>query len=230
MELIEMAAILGQRIRSSEAGERLENAARAYAENAELRSLLFILASVVLWYMGYNAVSSKYSVYAGSVLGLDYNLTLIVAQAAAIVSYIPVGIISSKVGRKKTILAGVIMLGVAFGFAYFMGKGSNFWVMNALFALAGIGWATINVNSYPMVVELASRGDTGKYTGYYYTASMAAQTVTPILSGVFLDINMKTLFPYATVFVALAFVTMLLVRHGDSKPIDKNEALHRSVD
>lgn len=197
---------------------------------AELRSLLFILASVVLWYMGYNAVSSKYSVYAGSVLGLDYNLTLIVAQAAAIVSYIPVGIISSKVGRKKTILAGVLMLGIAFGFAYFMGKGSNIWVMNALFALAGIGWATINVNSYPMVVELASSSDTGKYTGYYYTASMAAQTVTPILSGVFLDINMKTLFPYATVFVALAFVTMLMVRHGDSKPLDKNEALHRSVD
>ncbi len=197
---------------------------------AELRSLIFILASVVLWYMGYNAVSSKYSVYAGAVLGLDYNLTLIVAQAAAIVSYIPVGIISSKVGRKKTILAGVIMLGVAFGFAYFMGEGSNVWVMNALFALAGIGWATINVNSYPMVVELASSSDTGKYTGYYYTASMAAQTVTPILSGVFLDINMKTLFPYATIFVALAFVTMLMVRHGDSKPTDKREALHMEID
>ena len=214
-----------------DASENTENVGeKRKLTRAERRSLLFILASVVLWYMGYNAVSSKYSVYAGSVLGLDYNLTLIVAQAAAIVSYIPVGIISSKVGRKKTILAGVIMLGVAFGFAYFMGKGSNIWVMNALFALAGIGWATINVNSYPMAVELASRGDTGKYTGYYYTASMAAQTVTPILSGVFLDINMKTLFPYATIFVALAFVTMLMVRHGDSKPMDKNEALHRSVD
>ncbi len=197
---------------------------------AELRSLLFILASVVLWYMGYNAVSSKYSVYAGTVLGLDYNLTLIVAQAAAIISYIPVGIISSKVGRKKTILAGVIMLALAFGFACFMEKGSNVWVMNALFALAGIGWATINVNSYPMVVGLASSSDTGKYTGYYYTASMAAQTVTPILSGVFLDINMKTLFPYATIFVALAFVTMLMVRHGDSKPADKREALHMEID
>ena len=197
---------------------------------AELHSLLFILASVVLWYMGYNAVSSKYSVYAGTELGLDYNLTLIVAQAAAIVSYIPVGIISSKVGRKKTILAGVIMLGAAFGFACFMEKGSNIWVMNALFALAGIGWATINVNSYPMVVELASSSDTGKYTGYYYTASMAAQTVTPILSGVFLDINMRTLFPYATIFVALAFVTMLMVRHGDSKPTDKKEALHMEID
>ncbi len=191
----------------------------------ELKSLLFILASVVLWYMGYNAVSSKYSVYAGEVLKLDYNLTLMVAQAAAIVSYIPVGIISQKFGRRKTILAGVAMLGIAFGCAYFMGEGSNIWVMNALFALAGIGWATINVNSYPMAVELASSGDTGKYTGYYYTASMAAQTVTPILSGFFMDINLKTLFPYATIFVALAFVTMLFVRHGDIKTDSKKDLL-----
>ena len=191
----------------------------------ELKSLLFILASVVLWYMGYNAVSSKYSVYAGEVLKLDYNLTLMVAQAAAIVSYIPVGIISQKFGRRKTILAGVAMLGTAFGCAYFMSEGSNIWVMNVLFALAGIGWATINVNSYPMVVELASSGDTGKYTGYYYTASMAAQTVTPILSGFFMDINLKTLFPYATVFVALAFVTMLFVRHGDIKTDSKKDLL-----
>ncbi len=192
----------------------------------EMRSLLFILASVALWFMGYNAVTSKYSVYAGQVLQLDYNLTLIVAQAAAIVSYIPVGVIASKVGRKKTIMAGVFMLGVAFGAAAFMGPGSNVWVMNALFALAGIGWATINVNSYPMVVELAKAGDVGKYTGFYYTASMTAQIVTPILSGFFLTyVGMKTLFPYATVFVALAFITMLFVKHGDSKPTAKKDLL-----
>ncbi len=194
---------------------------------SELHSLLFILASVVLWYMGYNAVSSKYSVYAGEVLKLDYNLTLMIAQAAAIVSYIPVGIISGRFGRKKVILAGVAMLGIAFGAAYFMGEGSSVWVMNGLFCLAGIGWATINVNSYPMVVELAASSDTGKYTGYYYTASMAAQTITPVLSGVFLDMNMKTLFPYAAIFVALAFVTMLFVRHGDAKSAPKQSVLER---
>ncbi len=188
-------------------------------------SLFLLLASVVLWYMGYNAVSSKYSVYAGSVLGLDYNTTLMVAQGAAIVSYIPVGIISSKVGRKKTVIAGVVMLGAAFFAASFMTEGSSLLVMNLLFALAGIGWATINVNSYPMVVELASSSDTGKYTGYYYTASMAAQTVTPVLSGVFLDIDMRTLFPYAAIFVGLAVLTMAFVRHGDSKPTDMESVL-----
>ena len=185
---------------------------------AERMSLIFILLSVALWYMGYNAVTSKYSVYASSVLAKDYNLTLIIAQAAAIVSYIPIGIISTKLGRKKTILAGVVMLAVAFGAAGFMRADSPTWLMNILFALAGIAWATINVNSFPMVVELASSGNVGKYTGYYYTASMAAQVVTPILSGIFLDIRFTTLFPYATIFVALAFVTMLFVRHGDAKP------------
>ena len=192
----------------------------------ELTSLLFILLSVVFWFMGYNAVTSKYSVYAGSVLNLDYNLTLIVAQAAAIVSYIPVGIVASKIGRKKTIIAGVIMLGVAFGAASFMRSGSNIWVMNALFALAGVGWATINVNSYPMVVELARGGNVGRYTGFYYTASMSAQIITPVLSGAFLtNVGMTTLFPYAAIFVAFAFVTMQFVKHGDSKPVQKKDML-----
>lgn len=185
----------------------------------EKRSLILLLLSVSLWFMGYNAVISKYSVYADKVLSLDYNMTLIIAQAAAIISYIPVGLLASKVGRKKTILAGVLMLATAFLTAAFMRKGSSAMLMNAMFALAGIGWATINVNSFPMVVELCKGGDVGKFTGYYYTASMAAQVVTPYLSGLMMDkLGMTSLFPYATAFVALAFITMLFVFHGDSKP------------
>lgn len=192
---------------------------------AERRSLLLILASVVLWYTGYNAVTSKYSVYAGSVLNMDYNATLIIANVAAILSYIPIGILSSKFGRKKMILAGVVILTGSFFTASFLRAGSPVMLMNLLFATAGIGWATINVNSYPMVVELSRGGNVGKYTGYYYTASMAAQVVTPILSGVFLDIRFTTLFPYATFFVAAAFLTMLFVRHGDAKPEAKATVL-----
>ena len=185
----------------------------------EVKSLIFILLSIVLWFFGYNAVTSKYSVYASNILHKDYNLTLIIAQAAAIVAYLPVGIISSRVGRKKTIQAGVIMLTVAFGVAGFLHAESPTMLMNAMFALAGIAWATINVNSFPMVVELSSGGNVGKYTGFYYTASMAAQVATPMLSGLLMDKwGMRVLFPYATVFVALAFVTMLFVHHGDSKP------------
>ena len=185
----------------------------------EVKSLIFLLLSIVLWFFGYNAVTSKYSVYASNILHKDYNLTLIIAQAAAIISYLPVGFIASRVGRKKTILAGVVMLTAAFTTAAFMSAESPTMLMNAMFALAGIAWATINVNSFPMVVEMCSGGNVGKYTGFYYTASMAAQVATPMLSGLLMDrMGMHVLFPYAAVFTALAFVTMLFVRHGDSKP------------
>ena len=208
------------------------------AEQTEVRklsrgekiSLGLILASVVFWFMGYNAVTSKYSVYASTVLNVDYNTTLLIAQAAAIISYLPVGMLSSKLGRKKMILGGVVILGASFFFASFLSAESPEMVkqvlMPLLFAAAGIGWATINVNSYPMVVELSRGSNVGKYTGFYYTASMSAQVVTPILSGVFLDnISWRTLFPYAALFVALAFVTMFFVRHGDAKPVAKDVAL-----
>ena len=185
----------------------------------ERRSMCFLLASIVLWFMGYNAVTSKYSVYASSVLNKDYNLTLIIAQAAAIISYLPIGMVSSKLGRKKTILAGIVMLTTSFTVACFLRESSPTILMNAMFALAGIGWATINVNSFPMIVEMCQGGSVGKYTGIYYTASMAAQTVTPLLSGFLMDkLGLTALFPYAAVFVALAFVTMLFVMHGDNKP------------
>ena len=189
---------------------------------AEKRSLLFLLASIILWFMGYNAVTSKYSVYASTILNKDYNLTLIIAQLAAIISYLPVGIIASRVGRKKCILAGVAMLAVSFGAASLMRAGSPALLMNLLFALAGVAWATINVNSFPMVVEMCSGGDVGKYTGIYYTASMSAQIFTPIFSGLLMDrLGMTILFPYAVLFVAIAFITMLFVCHGDSRPTAK---------
>ncbi len=189
---------------------------------SEMFSLICILLSVALWYFGYNAVTSKYSVYAPNVLLKDYSTTMLIAQAFAIIAYVPAGMIASKIGRKKTILAGVVMLCTAFTAAAFMRAGSPTWLMYIMFALAGIAWATINVNSFPMVVEMCSGSDVGKYTGFYYTASMAAQTLTPMLSGWLMERKgMTVLFPYAAIFVALAFVTMLMVRHGDSKVTDK---------
>ena len=195
----------------------------------EMKSLLLILASVALWYVGYNSITSKYSVYATNILGFDFNFTLIIAQAAAIVSYIPVGIIASKVGRRKTILAGVAILASAFFIGNFITPNTPELVMYPVFILAGIGWATINVNSFPMVVELARGGDVGKYTGYYYTASMAAQIVAPILSGVLYDLfGMRyVFFAFGTAFVLFSFVTMFFVKHGDAKEIEKKDLLEQ---
>ena len=211
--------------------EQIDGGVSKKLSKPQLKSLLFILGSVVLWYMGYNAITSKYSLYADKVLHQSYDLTLLIAQGAAIVSYLPVGIIATKIGRKKTILAGVIMLSLAFFLAIFITAGSSPIIMYVLFALAGIGWATINVNSFPMVVELAKESDVGKYTGWYYTASMSAQVLTPILSGAIMDLvgNMTPLFPYACVCASLAFVTMIMVKHGDSKP-EKSKSLLENFD
>ncbi len=197
-----------------------EKAGSAKLERPVRKSMLFLLASVALWFMGYNAVTTAFSKYCVERFGLgagDSALILIVAQAAAIVSYIPVGILASRIGRKKCIMGGVVLLAAAFGVGGLFSSFSVF--MYPLFVVAGIAWAGINVNSYPMVVEMAKGSIVGRFTGYYYTASMAAQVATPILSGAALQhIGYATLFPYGALFVVLSFVTMLFVRHGDAKP------------
>ncbi|MGM0396672.1 MAG: MFS transporter [Bacillota bacterium] len=197
------------------------------------RSLYFILASIFLWFTAYNAVTTAFSRYAGRVWGLQggsFANALLVATGAAILSYIPIGIIASKLGRKKTIIFGIILMSSS----YFMG-----WLfieyspaINGVFALTGIGWAAISVNSYPMVVEMSKSSDVGKYTGLYYTFSMSAQIFTPILSGFFLEnVGYRTLFPYSVLFSLASLGTMLMVKHGDSRPPNKVSTLdHFDVD
>lgn len=208
----------------SEESEPDENAGKKMPKDV-LKSLVCMLLSVAFWYMGYNAVTSAFSRYSVEVWKLTDSSTskcLMVAMGVALVAFVPIGIISSKIGRKKTILGGVLLLALSFlvaGFCKFD------WYINLLFGLVGIAWAAINVNSFPMVVEMSRGSDIGKYTGYYYAFSMAAQVITPVLSGVFLNISYKFLFPYATVCVMISFVTMLLVKHGDSRPDAKKTAL-----
>lgn len=185
-------------------------------------SFILILLSIVFWFMGYNAATSKFSVYAVNVLGTSFTTPLLVAQAAAVVAFIPIGMIASKIGRRKTILIGITILFTAFVLGC-LANAETIFLIYLTMGLAGIGWATINVNSYPMVVEMARGNNVGKYTGYYYSASMFAQIITPILSGFIMDQagTMTVLFPYCAIFIALAFCTMFFVRHGDSKPIPK---------
>lgn len=191
------------------------------------RSLVFILISVAFWFIAYNAVTTAFSRYATEVWGLEgggYADCLMIATVAAIISYIPIGMISSKIGRKKTILIGIVLLGTCFLAA---GLYPTYHVtMVIFFGIIGFAWAAIGVNSYPMVVEMSKSGDVGKYTGYYYTFSMAAQVITPILSGALLEhVSYRTLFPYSVTFCILAFITMSQVKHGDSKPAPKKDIL-----
>ena len=187
------------------------------------RSLGFLLASIALWFIGYNGVTTWFTTYVSEVMGQGLggaSTCLLIATAGAIVSYIPVGQIASKIGRKKTILGGVILLAVCFALGYVLTTAyqSINVIMFVVFALVGLAWAAINVNSLPMVVEMCRDSDIGKFTGYYYTASMAAQVVTPVVAGTLMrHIDYRVLFPYAAFFVALSGVTMCFVRHGDAK-------------
>lgn len=195
------------------------------------KSLIFLLLSVAFWYIGYNAITTWFSVYATKIWGMavgEASLCLTVAMAGAIVSYIPVGNIASKIGRKTTIKFGAALLALCFfvAFVYTLIFHQFHWALYILFVLVGIAWAAINVNSLPMVVEMCSINEVGKFTGFYYTFSMAAQTITPVVAGFLLsNVSYKALFPYATVFVAASFVTMCFVNHGDSKPTDKKSFL-----
>jgi len=217
----EVAAMETDGEKEAEAEEKKESG-KAFGELAPdvRRSLWLILFSVAFWFMGYNAVTSAFTRYMQVQWGYDIkaaSLCLMVATVGAVLSYLPVGILSSKFGRKKLIQAGVILLAVCFATA---GLFTAFHpAVYVVFALVGVAWAMINVNSYPMVVEISKSGDVGKYTGYYYTFSMAAQIITPILSGLLLEhVGYQTLMPYATVMVAISFVTISLARHGDNKP------------
>ena len=191
------------------------------------RSLSFILTSVSLWYVAYNAVTTAFSRYATQVWQMEnggYANCLLICTIAAIVSYLPIGMIASKIGRKKTIQLGVILLVICFLSA---GVYSNYHgSLIIFFGMIGFAWAAINVNSLPMVIEIASAGEVGKYTGLYYTFSMSAQVITPVLSGILLEyVSYRTLFPYAVFFSICAFITISQVKHGDTKPLQKKSVL-----
>ena len=187
------------------------------------RSLGFILASIALWFIAYNGVSTWFSVYASASWNMSLgqaNTCLTIATAGAIVTYIPSGTVASKFGRRKTIRLGTLLLTAAFASAFLYTLVSDQFspILYGLFTLVGIGWAFINVNSLPMVLEMCKGSEVGKFTGLYYTFSMSAQIATPIVAGWLLEnISYKALFPYAAIFALGAFFTMGFVNHGDNK-------------
>lgn len=187
------------------------------------RSLIFLLLSVAFWYIGYNGITTWFTVYADEMWNMQVgqaSMCLTVATVGAIASYIPAGVVASKVGRKRTIMFGVALLSMCFftAFLYTLAFHEFHFMLLVLFALVGVAWAVINVNSFPMVVEMCSGSKVGKFTGLYYTFSMFAQIVTPVVAGWLLEqISYKALFPYSAIAVAIAFVTMCFVKHGDNK-------------
>ena len=204
-----------------------DSSGNAYIPAPVKKSLFFLLASIAFWFIGYNAVETWFTTYACSVWDMSLgkaSLCLTIATAGAIISYIPIGEIASRIGRRKTIMSGIVLLSACFFTMFLYSRFSHSFhpALYLLFMLVGLAWAAINVNSLPMVLEMCRESDIGRFTGFYYTFSMSAQIITPILAGFLMNhIGYQSLFPYSALFTALSFVTMMFVRHGDSKLISK---------
>lgn len=197
------------------------------------KSLIFLFISVFLWFMAYSAIETNYSRYASKVWLLDdgtYVLPMLFGSLVALISFLPLGTISQKFGRKNTIIVSLIILFFAVLATSFINKYSI--LIYLLFALIGITWAAINVNSYPMVVEMSRGADVGKYTGLYYTFSMAAQIATPLVTGLLFDLlpaGIRVLFPYAALFLLFGLITMIFVKHGDGMSQHEVELMHEQA-
>ena len=220
---------LSAKMREYEAAHPEENLAETDESGNEAlpadvkKSLGFILVSVSLWFISYNAVETWFTTYASRQWNMalgSSSLCLTIATVGAIITYIPAGAMAGKIGRKKTILGGIVLMIAAFALVFIYTLLSNQFspILYVIFVMIGVGWAAINVNSLPMVVEMCKGSDIGKFTGTYYTFSMAAQTVTPIFAGWLMNhVSYGTLFPYSLFFITAAFLTMSMVKHGDSE-------------
>lgn len=187
----------------------------------KLISLILILLAVFLWFMGYNAVKSHLSVYAVKVLNMKTSEVGIINFAngfGGAIALFPVALFANKLGRKKTVMIGLVIAAAALLPCAWLGYSTR-WLFAVFFVLAGFGLIIINVNTLPMVVELSRGSNVGRYTGFYYVATMSAQAITPYIAGLFMDnIKENTVFIYATVCIMLSFIVILFVKHGDNKP------------
>lgn len=203
-------------------------------EKGRLKSFALILASIFMWFMGYNAVSSNLSIYTTKSLNLSAGIASIisgVSMGISAIAFIPVGYMAAKIGRRKSIMIGFAMAVVSFVLICFAVRPSDKAAVPAvLFALfyliAGFGLIIANVNTFPMVTELSTAETVGQYTGYYYVATMSAQAITPAIGGAIMDAGgNQYLFLYSAVCIVIAIVLMLFVKHGDSKQLTKGRKL-----
>ena len=190
-------------------------------------SLILLLFAILFWFCGYNAVETFFSQFvthtltdaAGKFLSAgDASLLLAVFSVTFLLFSIPAGMLGAKIGRKKTIIIGLV--GVMILFTAMVFTNNNIWALRVLLFIGGCFWACVNINSLPMVVELAKWKDIGKYTGYYYFFSFSAAIISPILFGWIRDqvVTYNSLFIYAAIAYALALTCMAFVKHGETKP------------
>jgi MFS family permease len=178
--------------------------------------MIFILIAVFLWFAAFNSIETFISSYSENVLE-NFNIAgtiTIILVISSMITFIPAGILAGYIGRKFTVIAGLAFMIVGLFVAMTIHAATAPFFLSI--AVIGIGWALINVNSYPMMVEMAHKNNVGKYTGFYYTSSMLAQSFTPIVAGAFINQigNYNVLFPYALFLTIGAFIVFFFVKEN----------------
>jgi maltose/moltooligosaccharide transporter len=193
----------------------------------EKKSLILILLAIFFWFTGYNAIETFFTLYAtntvlspGTTKFIDAGTaTMLMAffSVSFIAAALPAGILGGKIGRKKTILLGLLGITALFLPMYFI---KDLWTLRIMLLFGGIFWAFVNINSLPMVVEMAGNSRNGTFTGYYYFFSFGAAIISPTLFGLIRDLthNYSLIFIYATVSFIIAMACIIFVKHGESVP------------
>ena len=207
-------------------GEELSLSIEKISETAPLSkkdktNMIFILLAVFLWFAAFNSIETFISSYSENVLN-NFNIAgtiTIILVISSMITFIPAGYIAGYIGRKFTVIAGLALMIIGLAVAMSIHQATAPFFLSI--AIIGIGWALINVNSYPMMVEMAHKNNVGKYTGFYYTSSMLAQSFTPIVAGAFINQigNYNVLFPYALFLTVGAFIVFFFVK--ENKQVQK---------
>ncbi len=197
-------------------------------------NLVLLIASIFLWYMGFNAVETFWSTYGIEVMNKgSVSIATVALTVASLITFIPAGKLVSKIGRKWSIILGLGLMIISLGGCFICSQISlktNLVIYILLFVISGVGWAFINISSYPMVVEMSDKNSVGKYTGLYYTSSMLAQSITPICVGFLMDaLGYESMFAYATGFMILALIVFVFIK-STHKPLDDNKSGFENFD
>jgi len=224
-----------------------ENHSESFTKIAEGKTLklskqdkintFILLFSVLFWFVSFNAVESFYSIFCKKTFGEDSFVGTIVMAGlplSSILTFIFTINLPAKIGRKNTVLIGLGALNLGFLIIVLEGVFSNYNVALFIFAIiiCGIGWALINANSYPMLVEVSNKDNVGKYTGLYYTFSMIAQSITPVLVGFLITIKQhyKILFIYALITIIIASVIFVFFKENKKAKIKIKKGMEKFED
>lgn len=204
------------------------------------KSPMYILLAILFWFIAYNSLETFFTLYGVNHLGLesgDSAFQISYIGLVFMVMAIPAGLLAAKLKRKRVIMAGIIIMIASVVLMYIFPTevlttqfaslmGSGFYVLSIILMLAGIGWAMINVNSLPMVVDMTDDEHIGTYTGLYYFFSQVAATLGPVVFGWTIQLSnndYRLMMVIAPFFLVLAFLMMLGVHKGEAKSAPINE-------